>query len=91
MKQSRRFQRFMPSKKITIYMNISEQNAYGSLVVKNFSVTLASEDDKDNQDAIEFVLEMVEIQFLNVTIAMDDHNRDSVSVMQLKARILECT
>ena len=34
-------------------------------------------------------LEMVEMEFFNVTIAMDDHNEDSVSVLQLKAKILE--
>ena len=32
---------------------------------------------------------MVGMEFFNVTIATDDHNEDSVSVMQLKARILE--
>ena len=32
---------------------------------------------------------MVGTEFFNVTIAMDDHNEDSVPVMQLKARILE--
>ena len=32
---------------------------------------------------------MVGTEFLNVTIATDDHNEDSVSVMQLKPRNLE--
>ena len=54
------------------------------------NVTLASEDDKDNSDAIEFALEMVGMEFFNVTVAMDDHIEDSISVMKLKARILEC-
>ena len=29
------------------------------------------------------------MEFFNVTIATDDHNDDSVSVLQLKAKILE--
>ena len=36
-------------------------------------VTLASEDDKNNSDAIECALEMVGMEFFNVTFATDDH------------------
>ena len=41
---------------------------------KKFSdVTLASKYDKHNQDVIECALEMVETEFIKVTIATDDH------------------
>ena len=43
------------------------------------NLTLFYEDDKDNSDAIECALEMVEMEFLNVTITTDDHNEDSVT------------
>ena len=42
-------------------------------------VTLAFEDDKDNSDTIECALEMVGMEFFNVTVATGDHNEDSVS------------
>ena len=42
---------------------------------------------KDNSDVIEAV-DMVGMDFLDVTIATDDHNDDSVSVMHFKTRIL---
>ena len=38
---------------------------------------ISNENDKDNSDAIECTLEMVGMEFLNVTIATDDHNEDS--------------
>ena len=38
-------------------------------------VTLAFEFDKSNQDAIECALERVGMEFFNVNIAMDDHNK----------------
>ena len=44
---------------------------------------------KDNSDVIE-AIDMVGMDFLDVTIATDDHNEDSVSVMHFKARILLC-
>ena len=54
---------------------------------------LHPEDDKNNSDAIESALEIVGMEFFNVTIATDDHNEDSVSVMQLKqefSNAIEC-
>ena len=51
--------------------------------------SVASEDDKDNLDAIECALEMVGMEFFNVTIGVDDHNEDSDSVLRLKAKNLE--
>ena len=54
-----------------------------------FAIKLASIFQKFS-NAIECALQMVGIEFFNVTIATDDHNEDSISVMQLKARILEC-
>ena len=37
-------------------------------------VTLTSEYDQENSDLIEFALEMVGMEFFNITIATDDHN-----------------
>ena len=42
---------------------------------------------KDNSDVIEAV-DMVGMDFLDVTVATDDQTEDSVSVMHFKARIL---
>ena len=42
---------------------------------------------KDNSDVIE-AIDMVGMDFLDVTVAMDDQTEDSVSVMHFKARIL---
>ena len=42
---------------------------------------------KDNSDVIE-AIDMVGMDFLDVTVAMDDQTDDSVSVMHFKARIL---
>ena len=41
---------------------------------------------KDNSDVIE-AIDMVGMDFLDVTIAKDDHNEDSDSVMHFEARI----
>ena len=55
-------------------------------------VTLASECDEENLDAIECALEMVGMEFFTVTITTDDRNEDSVSVMQLtKTKWAEAT
>ena len=42
---------------------------------------------KDNSDVIE-AIDMVGMDFVDVTVAMDDQTDDSVSVMHFKARIL---
>ena len=42
-------------------------------------ITLAAEDDKDNSDTIKCALEMVGMEFFNITVATDDHNEDSFS------------
>ena len=42
-------------------------------------VTLASEDDKDNSYTIVCALEMVGMEFFNVTVATGNNNEDSVS------------